>query len=287
MSSVLEPSTVKQKGWLAQLNLEFTPRNSRTVLTKNQHTGPLVVQKPFYPEDAVCHVYIIHPPGGVVGGDTLSIEVTNHEQSHVVITTPAANKFYRSSGPLARLNQHLTIEAHACLEWLPQETILFDGSSVHGVTRIDLHENSRFIGWDITCLGRPASGESFTHGLFRQRLELYQQDQPLFIERALLKGGHDVLHAAWGLQAFTVTATMIAYPANKILLEQARALLNENPSSNHSDALCSATLIDEVLVCRYLGHHGEHAKKVFTSIWSAIRPALLNRKACAPRIWST
>jgi urease accessory protein len=152
---------------------------------------------------------------------------------------------------------------------------------------MDLHENSRFIGWDITCLGRPASGESFNNGLFRQRLELYKQDQPLYIERALLEGGHAVLHAAWGLQSFTVTATMITYPANKALLELARASLNENSVLKHNGALCSATLIDEVLVCRYLGHHGEHAKKVFTSIWSAIRPALLDREACAPRIWNT
>jgi urease accessory protein len=267
--------------------LDFSQRNSRTVLTKNQHIGPLVVQKPFYPEDIVCHVYIIHPPGGVVGGDTLSIDVTNNKQSHALITTPAANKFYRSVGPLARLNQHLTVKAHACLEWLPQETILFDGSAVHGVTRIDLHDNSRFIGWDIICLGRPASGESFTHGLFRQRLELYKQDQPLLIERALLQGGHAMLHAAWGLQSFTVTATMITYPANKALLELARASLNENSTSNHNNAVCSATLIDEVLVCRYLGRHGEHAKQVFMGVWSAIRPALLNREACAPRIWST
>jgi urease accessory protein len=204
-----------------------------------------------------------------------------------LITTPAANKFYRSGGPRARLDQHLTIEANACLEWLPQEAILFDGSAVHSATRIELNNSSRFIGWEISCLGRPASSESFAHGLFRQRLELYKQDEPLFIERALLQGDHAVLHAAWGLQSFTVTATMITYPANKTLLELARSSLEQHATSNNNMALGSATLIDEVLVCRYLGHHAEHAKNVFTSMWSAIRPALLDREACAPRIWST
>jgi urease accessory protein len=185
------------------------------------------------------------------------------------------------------LEQHLTVDENACLEWLPQETILFNGSAVHSVTRIDVEENSRFIGWEITCLGRPASGESFAHGLFRQRLELYHQGEPLFIERALLEGGHSVLHAAWGLQSFTVTATMITYPADKTLLELARSAIEENFFSKNNNALCSATLIDEILVCRYLGHHAEQAKKVLTSIWSALRPAFLHREACPPRIWST
>ncbi|MCG6971482.1 MAG: urease accessory protein UreD, partial [Gammaproteobacteria bacterium] len=241
-----------------------------------------VVQKPFYPENGLCHVYIIHPPGGIVGGDTLSINVTNHDASQALITTPAANKFYRSAGPIAHLDQRLSIEKNACLEWLPQETILFNGCAVHSTTRIQLNDNSRFMGWEITCLGRPASGEAFSNGLFRQQLELYQYDVPLFIERALLHGGHPILEAPWGLQSFTVTATLIAYPADKPILELARTAIVAQ-----TDYLCSATLINKVLVCRYLGHHGEQAKNVFTAIWSAIRPACMNREACIPRIWNT
>ena len=275
-------SVVKQNGWEARLSLAFEWRHSRTVLAGKQHLGPLVVQKPFYPENEVCHVYIIHPPGGVVGGDTLAIDITGHSRSHALITTPAANKFYRSSGPVARLAQNLEVKENACLEWLPQETILFNGCAVHSATRIDLCNNSRFIGWEITCLGRPASAEAFDHGEFRQRFELYKHQKPLFIERALLQGGHPILHAAWGLKSYTVSATMTAYPADNSLLELARAVA----AKNH-DALCSATLIDTVLVGRYLGHHAEHAKKVFASMWSAIRPAMLNRPACPPRIWNT
>ena len=287
-------SVVELEGWQAKLNLAFEqraqhdePKNSRTVLTNKQHFGPLVVQKPFYPEGAVCHVYIIHPPGGVVGGDTLSINVTNHHQSQALITTPAANKFYRSGGPVAQLDQTLTIEENASLEWLPQETILFNGCAVHSTTRINLNPNSRFTGWEITCLGRPASGEAFNHGEFRQRYEIYKEDKPLFIERAFLKGGHPILQAAWGLQNFTVTATMTVYPADKTLLELARAAISEHAIIKNNNALYSATLIDQVLVCRYLGHHAEQAKQIFTSVWAALRPACLHREACMPRIWKT
>ncbi|WP_455210384.1 urease accessory protein UreD [Kaarinaea lacus] len=290
-------SVVKLTGWRAQLNLTFErrlrcdersePRNSRTVLTSKQHTGPLVVQKPFYPEGSVCHVYIIHPPGGIVGGDTLSIHATAVNQSHALITTPAANKFYRSGGPVAQLDQTLSIQENATLEWLPQETILFNGCAVHSATRVNLSNKSRFIGWEITCLGRPASGETFAHGLFRQRYELYKQDEPLFIERALLEGGNSILQAAWGLQSYTVTATMAAYPADKTVLQLARTAISEHTMIENTNALCSATLIGQVLICRYLGHHAEQAKHVFTSIWSAIRPACVNREVCIPRIWNT
>jgi urease accessory protein len=275
-------SVLQHSGWQAQLDLAFAQRDSRTVLSKKQHIGPLVVQKPFYPEGGLCHVYIIHPPGGVVGGDTLAINVTGHSESKALITTPAANKFYRSGGPVAQLKQTITVEDNACLEWLPQETILFNGCAVHATTRIQLGDNSRFIGWEITCLGRPASSEAFTNGLFRQRFELYQHNNPLFVERALLQGGDPILEAPWGLQSNTVTGTMLAYPADATMLELAR-----NAIPNQTDALASSTLINQVMVCRYLGHHGEQAKNLFTAAWSAIRPACMQREACVPRIWYT
>jgi len=277
-----EPEQEPLKGWEAQLDLRFEHRGSRTVLAHRKHAGPLVVQKPFYPEGPVCHVYIIHPPGGVVGGDKLTINVSSHEQAHTLITTPAANKFYRSSGPMAQLHQRLSMTSNAVVEWLPQETILFNGSAVHSNTRVELNTDSTFIGWEITCLGRPASGEQFTRGLFRQQFELWKQRQPLVVERTLLQGGQPVLHSAWGLQSFTVTATLIAYPADNALLDMARCAIVAD-----DETLCSATLLQEVLICRYLGHHAEQAKAVFTMLWSAIRPALLKRNSCIPRIWKT
>jgi urease accessory protein len=276
-------ATPKQaRGWEARLDLAFEKHETRTVLAHRKHFGPLVVQKPFYPEGPVCHVYIIHPPGGVVGGDKLAIHVTSRENAHALVTTPAANKFYRSSGITAQLQQRLSVGANAVMEWLPQETILFDGSVVHSSTRIDLQTNSSFIGWEITCLGRPASGEKFAQGAFRQQYELWKQQQPLIIERALLEGGQPVLHSPWGLQSYTVTATLLIYPADNHLLVLARSAMTA-----HSEALCSATLVEDVLICRYLGHHAEQAKAVFTTLWSATRPAVLHRSACLPRIWNT
>src|SRR5262245_14402851 len=120
MNALIEASA----GWLASLDLEFARSGSRTVLARRSHVGPLIVQRPFYPEGDVCHVYLVHPPGGVVGGDTLELRARVHDGAHALITTPAATKFYRSEGRMARQVQDIALDA-AIFEWLPQETILF------------------------------------------------------------------------------------------------------------------------------------------------------------------
>ncbi|WP_455200705.1 urease accessory protein UreD, partial [Kaarinaea lacus] len=94
-------AAIAQKPWKAQLTLGFEKRNHRTVVANRKHVGPLVIQKPFYPEGAPCHIYLLHPPGGLVGGDQLTLNVDLNKESHVLITTPGAAKFYRSAGPVA------------------------------------------------------------------------------------------------------------------------------------------------------------------------------------------
>lgn len=274
--------------WLAQLELGFEQRGPRTALTHRRHLGPLMVQKPFYPEGETCHVYIIHPPAGVVGGDRLEVKVDVAPQAQTLITTPGSGKFYRSAGPTAKLTQSLNVAESAMLEWLPQDTILFAGCEVDMLTCVQLKPGARFIGWEILCLGRPSSGEVFDHGRCRQRFELWRDSlsegkQPLVIDRSLLSGGDDVLSAQWGLQGQPVSATMLATPATPEMRDAARAAVNISGYG----AGFSATLLDDVLVCRFLGTQGAHARKVFTQAWAAIRPLMIDRPACEPRVWAT
>lgn len=272
----------EDRGWLAQLSLGFEKRAARTALTQRQHQGPLVVQRPFYPEGDVCHTYLVHPPGGVVGGDRLEITTHVNAQAHALITTPASGKFYRSDGSIARLEQHLRVDSDAVLEWLPQDTILFAGCEVDMLTHIDLAPEAAFIGWEMLCLGRPSSGEAFDHGSCRQRFEVWRNGQPLLLERSKFSGGDALLNASWGLQGHTVTATMLATPASKDMLNAVREII-----PNVDNELFSATLIDDVLVCRYLGDQGERARSIFSQAWAAIRPLMLDRPACPPRVWAT
>ena len=86
-----------QQASIAELTLRYEKRDGRSVITQRRHYGPLLVQKPFYPEgDVVCHSIIVHPPGGIVAGDRLAIHVTLESGAHALITTPGATKWYRS-----------------------------------------------------------------------------------------------------------------------------------------------------------------------------------------------
>ncbi|MGH8611371.1 MAG: urease accessory protein UreD [Gammaproteobacteria bacterium] len=277
LSAAVEGGT----GWEARIELGFELRHGRTVMAR-RHYGPLAVQKPFYPEGEVCHTYLLHPPGGIVGGDRLTIEATVGNSGRALLTTPAAAKIYRSVRDASVQEYHLKIAPGGALEWLPQETILFAHCRAVTATRVEVERGAAFIGWEILCLGRPASDERFDAGSCRQRMEVWREGTPLMIERARLEGGSSLLSARWGLMGRAVLGTLVAVPANHALLEAVREAVLPTPGD-----LFSATLLGEVLLCRCLADHGETARRCFTSAWSAIRPHLLGRPACYPRIWST
>jgi len=262
--------------WRAELSLTFARQGERTVLAHRKHVGPLLVQRPFYPEGDVCHVYLIHPPGGIVGGDSLQLDATLGAGSHAVITTPAATKFYRSlPDRQAMLTQHLNA-ADATLEWLPQETILFREARARTITRVTLNNRSRFIGWELTCYGRPASREVFDAGRAQQQFELWLGDTPVLLDRLRIVGEDRAMQAPWGLAGRSSLGTLLAYPCKEADLDAARA---------HEDFAC--TLVDRVLSCRLIGDDVDAAKRKFIQLWQTLRPSVIEREAVLPRIWAT
>jgi urease accessory protein len=281
MTAALKPASTKN--WLARLQLHFAGRADKTVIAHRAHVGPLVVQKPFYPEGGVCHVYLLHPPGGVAGGDELHLQVSASDNAHALITTPAAGKFYRSDGRVSQLQQNLHIDDGCALEWLPQETILFAGCNTQMQTQVHLSGDAKFMGWEMLCLGRPASAEVFDNGCVRQRFEIWRDGEPRVLDRAQLHGGSEILNAAFGMRGYTTVASLMATPATQDMLDAVRDTL----SQAHAEGLYSATLIDEVLIVRALTHQAEQARNVFIKVWQTLRPMLLQREACAPRIWAT
>src|ERR1700692_691865 len=120
-----------QAGWQADLDLAFGGRGERTVLPRNQHRGPLQVQKALYPEGkGTCHIAVLHPPGGVAAGDRLGVRGSLGDESQSLLTPPGATKWYRSEGAWARQQLHFSVGGGASLEWLPRENIFFDGARV-------------------------------------------------------------------------------------------------------------------------------------------------------------
>jgi urease accessory protein len=275
--------------WHAALELCFRRSGNRTRLVASRHHGPLCVQRPFYPEQGgSCHVVLLHPPGGIVGGDVLEIDVSLEEEAEVLFTTPAAAKFYRSGGPWGRQRQTLRARAGSRLEWLPQETIVFDGALAEIATRVELEGDARFAGWEILCLGRTASGERLHGGEVRQRFEVWRDGKPLRIERSQLNAGSPVMDEGWGLAgrpvlgSFTVTADESRDDIRR-LVSRVRRALPELPNGD----LASITALEGVLVCRYLGASTETARGCFERAWGVLRPALLGAAAHPPRIWAT
>jgi len=270
--------------WQARLALEYTRQGGRTALSGREHNGPLVVQKALYPEgEAVCHSIIVHPPGGIAGGDALKLELRLHHNAAALLTTPGAGKWYKSIGPKASLTQHFDIGRGAVLEWLPQPAIVFDAARAESKTEVRLQEEALYMGWEMTCMGRTASGERFNSGELRQRTEVWQQGRRLWCEYARLAGDDPMLASEAGLAACTVSATLIAAGKDirKDLLEQCRAIA---PEAGERSGI---TVLPRLLLARYLGHSSEAAMHYFIALWSLLRPALTGRIAVPPRIWAT
>lgn len=266
-------------GWSARLGLGFRVSGNRTVLAERSRSGPLVVQRPFYPEGDVCHVYLLHPPGGVVGGDLLQIKANLHQGAKALITTPGATKFYRSAGCQARQVQHLNVQSGACLEWMPQENIYFPGAQVGMQTRIDLAPDARLAYWESHCLGRPVIDEPFDEGMLDAGLEIYRDEQPLMLERLRVHPENRQYSAL--LDGHAVTATAIFSQCDETALAVARAHLQR------SSARVAASLIEDLLVLRYLGESTEIARNLFTQVWTDLRQPLMGRHVSKPRIWNT
>ena len=174
-----------ERRWAAAIELGFERRDGNiTRLTRARHQGPLRVQRPFYPEGKAgcCHVYLLHPPGGLVSGDALNIEARLDSGAHALLTTPAAAKLYKADSHGVAWAQHtsLSVADGAILEWLPQETLAFDGSRGEQTTSINLAGNAKCIGWEILALGRPASDLPFVTGKLEQRFELSRNGLPLW-----------------------------------------------------------------------------------------------------------
>jgi len=259
--------------WKAELALGFESRNGKTVLAKRRHEGPLVVQKPLYPEgDEVCHAIVVHPPGGIAGGDELDFSAAIGAGAHALITNPGAAKWYRSAGAWAK--QKLAFDVEGSLEWLPRETIVFDGARAELGCEIRLGPGARYIGWDIVCLGRTGSGERFGKGCINIDSRISYQGKLLWLERGTIEGGGALMKSPAGLGGRPVFGTLVATGVPPELLGKCRKI-------------AAATLLPGLLVARYLGDSAEEAFKAFTSLWLLLRPAVMQRKAAPLRIWST
>lgn len=284
-------------GWVGHLDLHYTRDGERT-LSMDRHSGPLRVLKRLLPEGpGICHHVLVHPPGGIVGGDRLEIDARLDAGTHALLTTPGATRFYRSAGRPAVQQTRLRLAGGARLEWLPLESIAYRGCLAENHLRLELEPGAEAMGWDMLALGLPAAGQSWDHGRYLQHVELLG----VWLERGLLDASDaDLLDGPLGLAGRRVLATCWfaaggALPGarREALLDAARAVVEHHaPGGAAPDGaravVAGVTAVQpSVLVLRALADRVEPAMALLLKVRAAWRQAAWNLAAHPPRIWRT
>ena len=273
--------------WHASLQLDYTLEGTRTV-ARHAHNGPLRILQSLYPEgDAVCHNVLVHPPGGLVGGDTLDITATVGPGAHGLVTTPGATRFYRSTGELALQRTHLTLAEGARLEWLPLEALCYNACNAENHLTLNLAPGAECMGWDVTALGLPHAGQPFDTGRFVQHIEA----PGLWLERGVIDAAdHRLLESPLGLAGhrcmaslFFVTGRPLDRARRDTALDAARAVMDAHALKASAGATSPN---GQVLVVRALAPQVEPAMQLLQQVRAAWRAALWQLCAEPPRIWS-
>lgn len=279
-------------GWHGSLDLVYAHRRGVTQVIHNQAIAPLKVQRPFYPEgQEVCHTAILHTAGGMVGSDRLSLNFHLQPDAQALITTTAASKIYRSNGQTAQQTIQMLVDSGATLEWLPQETIIFNGAIYRQDIRVELAPGASWLGWEITRFGRSARGEKFLQGEWRSNTEIWQQGRPLWIDRQQLNAGEEMIDSPHGLGGYPIVASLawIGQPVTPELVQKARNLWDTHPPQSSGGTRggidLGVTRLTLGLLCRYRGNSTEEVRKWFIAVWHLLRQSFLERSAIVPRVW--
>lgn len=276
-----------------QLNYRNEPlRGAPRTVVHDRHDGPLRVLASLYPEAAnVCHNVLVHPPGGLVGGDALAIDVSLAEHAHALITTPGATRFYRSTGATATQDLTATLAADARLEWLPLETIAYSGCNAGNRLRFELDPGAEMIGWDVLALGLPASNQPFARGRFTQSIEFPGR----WLERGVIDAGNPtdlrLLDSPLGWAGERVLGTMwfaagaaLAPARRDALLDTARDVAAGHALQRRTGATATH---DGIVVLRVLAPRVEPLMDLLGTVWARWRELAWQLPACVPRVWRT
>lgn len=318
------PDSPNSTGWCGLVELHYANRHAnplleetvcqnrvqtelsnrvQTTVSHSYAQAPLRLQQSFYPEGPeVCQTVIVHTAGGMVGGDRLRVKLQLDPGTRALLTTAAASKIYRSSGPESCQEIEATVSAGACLEWFPQETIVFNQARYRQVNRITLEPGGQWLGWEITRLGRTAQGETFVAGDWRSRTEVWQNGQPLWIDRQWLPASAEIWASAHGLAQSPIVATFawVGIEVNSDFVSQVRQLWQAQVEALSVDALsvdaqtraeahrcAGVSRLEQGLVCRYRGHDRAAVQRWFVAVWRLIRARQWGKSPPLPRVWQS
>jgi urease accessory protein len=279
------PSSTTTAGWKARLALTYSLQQGRTV-AHHVHEGPLRVLQSLYPEgNAICHQVLVHPPGGLAGGDELDIRVQVQTGAHALVTTPGATRFYRSEAGQAAQRVQVCMQEHARLEWLPLETIAYNGCLAENRVSFDMAPTASLMAWDVLALGLPASNQPFVQGHFLQHLEV----QGAWLDRGLIDAtDRRLLDGPVGLAGYRCLATLVMASGSPLNLQQLELALEQARSITRADGrfhLGMTSPHPRVLVARVVCDQTEPARLALQSIWAAWRPVFWGLQPQPSRMW--
>jgi len=281
MQSAMAEAALNAQGWPALLRLELRAGADRTRMVPIERYGPMSVQRPFYPEGEVSHVYLLHPPGGVVGGDRLALCLDLKARAKALFTTPGAAKFYLSAGDTAEVRQQFVLATGAELEYLPQENIYFPGAQVNARTTFELEPDSCLMFWEKHCFGRPANREFFATGRLISQINLRVAGGLVYTETQRVDAAE--LKRSSGLRNHAVSGSMLIFGS-----PLASTTLRELQGLQPKHGVCGLSQPRPgLLIARYLGDSTCALDDCFTGLWETLRPLVMRRAASRPRIWNT
>lgn len=274
--------------WHAKLDLDYRMEAGRCV-ARHVHTGPLRILQSLYPEgDGLCHSVLVHPPGGLVGGDTLDIGIRVATGAHALVTTPGATRFYRSDGEPALQRTAITLAADARMEWLPLEAICCNSCLAENRLNMTLAPGAELMGWDVTALGLPAAGKPFESGSFCQHIEV----PGVWLEHAQIKASDTLLlDSPLGMAGHRCVATLFFVAGSKLERQRRQEALDKARKVIDAHLLCTtagATSPNgQIVVVRVLAPVVEPAMALLRQVWLAWRSHFWQQAPSSPRIWST
>ncbi len=273
--------------WHAQLKLDYSVEAGRTV-ARHSHSGPLRILQSLYPDgDTICHNVLVHPPGGLVGGDTLDIAVHAQTGSHALITTPGASRFYRSDGQTALQHTQLRLDAGARLEWLPLEALCYSGCLAENRLTMTLAPGAEMVAWDICALGLPLANLPFVAGHLRQHIEIpgvwLERGTMDALDTRLLNGPAGLAGMRCLASIFFVCGQALPRERRQLALDSARDVIAQHTLAGTAGA---SSPHPQVIVVRMLAPVVEPAMDLLRALRNTWRQHLWDLEPSNPRIWS-
>jgi urease accessory protein len=260
-----------------ELILGFKRLGAVTKIDTLFQQGALKARLPRPQDPTLCEAVTLNISGGVAGGDALDTMVTLAPGAQLALASQAAERIYRTPGPAARIRTRLIVQEGARLDYLPQETILFDRFALDRELDIDLQGDAEFVGVETLLFGRQAMGEIVQSGSLRDRIRLRHDGRLVFQDATRLEGGiaAQLQRRTVADGARAVAGLIIAGPEAAHKLDSLRAVLNAAPG-----IVAGASAFDNMIFARLLAPDGASLRQCLISALEACRE---RRKL--PRVW--